>query len=169
MTAELDLDLVRQLHPPAEHAGAGDARECARASLLTEIDRRPNRQPTSKHPRWRRPRLASLGALGALGVAAAVAAVAAGVIVALSLRGGAANPPPAAAKVVLRRAAIAAEASGGPRQLRPGEYWYVKSIWTIPGVRLRPNPPGAARTRSSTRSRLTRARPGSDSTDQAAW
>jgi hypothetical protein len=133
VTADLDLDLVRELHPPAEHAGAGDARECARAALLAEIDRRPNRQPTSNHPRWRRPRLASLGALG---VAAAVAAVAAGVIVALSLRGGAANPPPAAAEVILRRAAIAAEASGGPRQLRPGEYWYVKSIWTIPGVQL---------------------------------
>jgi hypothetical protein len=130
MTADLDLDLVRQLHPPAEQAVAGDARECARAALLAEIDRRPHRQPTSKDRRWRRPRLASLG------VAAAVAAVAAGVVVAVSLRGGAANPPPAAAAVVLRRAAIAAQASGGPRQLRPGEYWYVKSIWTTPGVQL---------------------------------
>jgi hypothetical protein len=29
-----------------------------------------------------------------------------------------------------------AEAAGGPRQLRPGEYWYVKSIWTTPGVQF---------------------------------
>jgi len=64
-----------------------------------------------------------------------LAAVVAGLVLALSLRGGAANPPSAAA-LVLQRAAQAAEASGGPRQLRPGEYWYVKSIWTTPGVQF---------------------------------
>src|SRR5690242_17016677 len=70
-----------------------------------------------------------------VGLAAALAAVVAGIVLALSLHGGAANPPSAAA-LVLQRAAQVAEASGGPRQLRPGEYWYVKSIWTIPGVQL---------------------------------
>jgi hypothetical protein len=153
MTAHLDLDLVRELHPPADLAAASDARERARAALLAEIERRPNRQPTSKHPRSRRPRVSSLGALS---LAAAFAAVAAGVIVSFSLRGGAANPPPAAAAVVLRRAAIAAEASGGPGQLRPGEYWYVKSIWTTPGVQLAEHPGRGADTIGNALSTYTR-------------
>jgi hypothetical protein len=123
MTENLDLELVRTLHPPAD---GGDAAR-ARAALLDAIDQ-------AEIPRARRPRRRRRWApVGVLGVAAAVGV---GVVVALSLRGGAANPPPAAAAVVLRRAAVAAEASGGPRRLRPGEYWYVKSIWTIPGVQL---------------------------------
>jgi hypothetical protein len=65
----------------------------------------------------------------------ALAAVAAGIALAVSLHGGAANPPPAAA-VVLARAARVAEAAGGPRPLRPGEYWYAKSVWTTAGVQL---------------------------------
>jgi hypothetical protein len=67
--------------------------------------------------------------LAPLGLVGALAAVAVGIVLALSLRGGAAQPPSAAA-VVLARAAHAAEASAGPRRLRPGEYGYVKSIWT---------------------------------------
>lgn len=123
MTQDLDLDLelVRALHPPADSCDSTRAR----AALLAATELvEPTR--VRRHRRHLMP-------LGALGLAAAVVA---GVIVAVSLRGGAANPPPAAAAVVLRRAAIAAEAAGGPRRLRPGEYWYVESIWTTPGVQL---------------------------------
>jgi hypothetical protein len=128
---DLDLELVRELHP-ADRAHE-PARERARAALLAEIERAtvstgPRRRPASM-PTRRRRRLAPVG------FAAALAAVAAGIVLALSLRGGAANPPSAAA-LVLQRAAQVAEASGGPRQLRPGEYWYVKSIWTVPGVQV---------------------------------
>jgi hypothetical protein len=133
MRTDLYLELVRELHP----ADAGDdrarevARERARTALLAEIEGAfvpPGRPgfPVAAPPRRRR-RLAPLGLAGAL------AAVAIGVVLALSLRGGAANPPSAAA-LILQRAARVAEAAGGPRQLRPGEYWYVKSIWTTPGV-----------------------------------
>jgi hypothetical protein len=73
------------------------------------------------------PRVASLGAIGL------AVAIAAGILVTLSLRGGAANPPLAAA-AVLQRAARAAQVAGGPRELRPGEYWYVKSYWTTNGA-----------------------------------
>jgi hypothetical protein len=69
-----------------------------------------------------------------------LAAVSAGIVLALSLHGGAANPPPAAA-VVLARAARVAEAAGGPRQLKAGEYWYVKSVWTTAGIQFA-HPPG---------------------------
>lgn len=64
----------------------------------------------------------------ALGVVVAVA-----IALPLSLGGGAANPTSAAA-AVLQRAARAAAATGGPRQLRPGEYWYVKSYETRAGA-----------------------------------
>ncbi len=123
MRTDLDLEVVRELYP----AGSGDDRafELARAALLAEIDR----AIVAPAPRRRRRHLARVG------LASAFAAVAVGIVVAVSLRGGAANPPSAAA-AVLQRAARAAEAAGGPRQLRPGEYWYVKSIWTIAGVQL---------------------------------
>jgi hypothetical protein len=42
--------------------------------------------------------------------------------------------PESAAAAVLQRAALAAEASGGPRTLRAGEYWYVHSRDTRLGV-----------------------------------
>jgi hypothetical protein len=121
---DLHLEFVRALHPGS--FGDDAARERARAALLAEIERAAASRAT---PARRRRRLAPAG------LAAALAAVVAGIVLALSLRGGAANPPSAAA-LVLQRAARVAEASGGPRQLRPGEYWYVKSIWTTPGVQL---------------------------------
>ncbi len=119
----IDLELVRELHPPS--AGP-PARERAREALLASIE-------STAPPRRRRQRARRRLSLAPLGVAGAMAAVAVGIVVAVSLRGGAANPPPAAA-VVLARAARVAEASGGPRQLRPGEYWYVKSVWTTAGA-----------------------------------
>ena len=119
----IDLELVRELHPPS--AGP-PARERARQALLASIE-------STAPPRRRRQRARPRLGLAPLGVAGALAAVAVGIVVAVSLRGGAANPPPAAG-VVLARAARVAEASGGPRQLRPGEYWYVKSIWTTAGA-----------------------------------
>jgi hypothetical protein len=119
----IDLELVRELHPPS--AGLPE-REHAREALLASIQSTAPTRPRRQRARRR------LG-FARLGVAGALAAVAVGIVVAVSLRGGAANPPPAAA-VVLARAARVAEASGGPRQLRPGEYWYVKSVWTTPGV-----------------------------------
>jgi hypothetical protein len=128
---DLDLTLVCELHrEDAVHEGG---RERARAALLAEIERAgasasPRRLPVSA-PTRRRRRLAPVGLAGAF------TAVAAGLVLALTLRGGAANPPSAAA-VVLQRAAQVAEAAGGPRQLRPGEYWYVKSVWTTPGVQF---------------------------------
>ena len=134
MRTDLDLEVVRELHPASfGDDGARAARERARAALVAEIERAavspaPRRLPVSA-PTRRRRRLAPVGLAGAL------AAVAAGVVLALSLGGGAANPPSAAA-LVLQRAARVAEAAGGPRQLRPGEYWYVKSIWTTPGVQF---------------------------------
>lgn len=122
MTQDLDLQLVRTLHPTA--ADYDPAR--ARSALLVAIAQ-------AETPRKRRRRRRRLAPLGALGVAVAVALA---ILVAVSLRGGAANPSPATAAVILKRAASAAEASGGPRRLRPGEYWYVNSIWTTAGVQL---------------------------------
>jgi hypothetical protein len=135
MTHDLDLELVRELHPQSGDRDAQlavAARERARAALIAEIESaerrrvRPQRLP-SNHP-WLRPR--RLAPLGLLGVAVAVGVALA---LALSLRGGAANPPSAAA-LVLQRAARTAAATGGPRELRPGEYWYVKSVWTTNGA-----------------------------------
>ncbi len=66
----------------------------------------------------------------------AVVGAAAAVIAALALTGvwrGGAVRPDAAAAAVLQRAARAAEASGFPGVLRPGEYWYVKARFTSQG------------------------------------
>jgi hypothetical protein len=123
----LDLELVRELHPDVDVCPDDRAHDRARAALLAEIEGagRPRPQATRRHRHRRH--------LAPLGLAGALAAVAAGMVLALSLRGGAANPPSAAA-IVLQRAARVAEAGGGPRVLRPGEYWYVKTIWTTTGV-----------------------------------
>jgi hypothetical protein len=71
--------------------------------------------------RWRpRPLRASRG------LAAGLAVIVVAVVVGLVSRGGAGQPASAAA-AVLERAAVAAQAAGGPGELRPGEYWYVHS------------------------------------------
>lgn len=144
MTRDLDLELVRVLHPPADPAtrpAAAHARESARIALIAEIER-------GDLQRRRGPIVAGLGQrrlapLGALGVAAALAVA---IVIVLSLRGGAANPTSAAA-AVLQRAAHAAAVAGGPRQLRPGEYWYVKSYDTTAGANVvaPPSVPGRIR------------------------
>jgi len=123
----IDLELVRDLHPPSADL---PARERARTALWAEIEGTVVAPRPRQQPRRRRFGLAPLGVAGAL------TAVAIGIVLALSLRGGAANPPPAAA-VVLARAARVAEASRGPRELKPGEYWYVKSVWTTSGATFR--------------------------------
>jgi hypothetical protein len=120
----LDLEVVRDLHPAVDQPSASEAAS-ARAALMREIARAEKRRPG---PRWVRPRR-----FFPLGLVGAAAAVAVAVVLAVSLRGGAANPSSAAA-ALLQRAARVAAASGGPRQLRPGEYWYVKSIWTNAGA-----------------------------------
>jgi len=134
MTNDLDLEVVRELHPPAEELPGSDAaqgRERARVALVAEIARvdSPRRHSSLNLARLRRRPLAVVLALGG------AAAVAVGVVVAVSLRGGAANPPSAAA-AVLQRAAHAAAAAGGRWQLRPGEYWYVKSYETSAGAEV---------------------------------
>src|SRR5579859_5711738 len=102
MTTDLDLVLVRELHPQLD-AGLvqPEARERARAALLAEIERAA--------PKRRRPILGRLGRerLLPVGALAGALALAAAVVLALSLRGGAANPASAAA-AVLQRAAQAA-------------------------------------------------------------
>ena len=133
MTHDLDLEIVRELHPPADEPSGSEsahARERARAALMAEVARADSqRRRWWQLPRLRRRRLAPVLVLsGAVAVAAALA-------VALSLRGGAANPSSAAA-AVLQRAAHAAAAAGGPWQLRPGEYWYVKSYETSAGAQV---------------------------------
>lgn len=130
MTHDRDIALVRELHQPADEPVGSDAvhaRERARAALMAEIERvdTPRRRGSSFTVHRRRRRLVAVVAL-AVAVAVAVA-------VPLSLGGGAANPTSAAA-AVLHRAARATAAAGGPRQLRPGEYWYVKSVWTTNGA-----------------------------------
>ena len=98
---------------------------------MAEVARadRPRRRVSWHLPRLRRQRLAPVLVLSG------VVAVAAALAVALALRGGAANPSSAAA-AVLQRAAHAAAAAGGPWQLRPGEYWYVKSDETTAGAQV---------------------------------
>lgn len=126
MSVELDLELLRRLHPPVG-SPSEDARHRARARLAREID--ATRGPRGRG--WR----ARLGVRSSLGLAGALAVVLAALILAATLRGGAARPASAAA-AVLQRAALQAQASGGPRELRPGEYWYVQSIDTTAGVLL---------------------------------
>jgi hypothetical protein len=134
MTHDLDLEIVRELHPPADDSAgseAAQARERARVALLAEIARvdSPRGRWSLNLPRLRRRRLPAVLALSG------AVAVAVGLAVALSLRGGAANPSSAAA-AVLQRAADAAAAAGSPWQLRPGEYWYVKSYETSAGAQV---------------------------------
>src|SRR4051794_10989097 len=122
MTTEIDLELVRELNP-ADEGPSAQTRERARAALLAEVarEREPRRRPT-------RPRFGvRLGLAGAAVVAVAL------VLLLVGTRGGVVRPDRAAA-ALLHRAAGAAEASGGPRALRAGEYWYVHSRETGLGV-----------------------------------
>jgi hypothetical protein len=123
-----DLELIRELHPQAAGASA-HARERARTALVEAIADAAHARRRRARGRFRLPLVPSIGLVGATVVFLAA------LLLATELRGGAARPAPAAA-AVLERAARAAEASGGPRELRPGEYWYVHSRWTTAGVLL---------------------------------
>lgn len=128
MTGDTDLELVRDLHPESASASPR-ARERARAALLREMgsDGGSKRRPTRRRSRSRLVR--------PIGILAVAIAVVVALVVGAELRGGVARPTSAAA-AVLQRAARAAEASGGPRELRPGEYWYVHSLDTGSGVNV---------------------------------
>jgi hypothetical protein len=118
MSTDVDLELVRELHPRSD--GSAEARARARQALLAAVSDADS--PGTRRQRARR-RLPLIPSIGLLGAAVAVAAV---IVVAVGLNGGAGQPASAAA-AMLQRAARAAAAAGGPRQLRPGEYWYVHS------------------------------------------
>jgi hypothetical protein len=118
MSTDVDLELVRELHPRSD--ASSEARNRARAALLVAITDTGEPRPQRSRARRRPSLLPSIGLLGA-----AVAVVAA-IVIAAGLHGGAGQPASAAA-AVLQRAARVAAASGGPRELRPGEYWYVHS------------------------------------------
>jgi hypothetical protein len=122
------LKLIRALYPQSAGASS-EARERARAALMNEIAKASQPARRRKPKRFRMPLLPSIGLAGTAVIVMAV------LLLASELRGGAAHPGSAAA-AVLERAARAAEASGGPRELRPGEYWYVESRWTTAGVQL---------------------------------
>ncbi|MDQ2895300.1 MAG: CU044_5270 family protein [Actinomycetota bacterium] len=126
MTANTDLELIRDLHP--EQPASPTAREHARARLMLELEH--DGKPATS-PRLLRGRFAVWPSIGLVG---ALCAVAAGLLLAGGLRGGVEQPASASAAALLRRAALAAEAAGGPRQMRPGEYWYVHSHTTTLGV-----------------------------------
>jgi hypothetical protein len=125
MSTDLDLELVRELHPAGD--ASPEARDRARAALLVAIGSRGEPRPQRARARLRFPLLPSIGLLGAT-VAAGVA-----IVIATGLNGGAGQPASAAA-AMLQRAARVAAASGGPRVLRPGEYWYVHSRETTNGA-----------------------------------
>jgi hypothetical protein len=116
MSTNADLELLRELHPRS--GVSPEDRSRARAALMTEI--RHASETRSVRARPRSPLLPSIGLLAAAVTVVAVIVIAAG------LHGGPEQPVSAAA-AVLQRAARAAQASGGPRELRPGEYWYVHS------------------------------------------
>jgi hypothetical protein len=119
MSTDLDLELVGKLHP--QTSGSSESRYQARAALLAAIDAAGGAGSRTRRTRHR----LGLGVLS-LRLLAAGLAVLAAIVIAAELRGGAARPASAAA-AVLERAARSAQASGGPRELRPGDYWYVHS------------------------------------------
>lgn len=134
MTDDLDLEIVRELHPPLDEptgSETANARERARAALMAEVARADRSRRRSS---WLLPWLGGRRLAPVLVLSGAVA-VAAGVVLPLLLGGGAANPSSAAA-AVLQRAAHAAGAASGPWQLRSGEYWYVKSYETRAGAEV---------------------------------
>jgi hypothetical protein len=101
----------------------------ARAALLAQI-------ATATGPPARRPRVGRrLPLHPSIGLAVAVATTVAAVVIAAGLRGGVAKPASAAA-AVLDRAALTAQTSGGPRELRAGEYWYEHSREIVNGAQF---------------------------------
>jgi hypothetical protein len=125
MTSGIE-ELVHELHPEGE-GPSPDARDRARAALMSEIDGLGGGPPTR-----RRLRLRLVPAIGFLAATVAVLVV---VVVAAELRGGVARHVPAVRSVHHRAARVPA-AAGGPRVLRRGEYWYVHSRGTTLGVYL---------------------------------
>jgi hypothetical protein len=130
MTTDVDLELVRELHPEGD-GPSPETRRRARAVLLIELDNDggARRMPKTGRKRLRLPLLSSLGVAGT-GIAIVLV-----LVLGAALQNGVTRPASAAA-AMLQRAARAAEASGGPRELRPGEYWYVHSRDTNLGVML---------------------------------
>lgn len=119
MTTDCDIELIRYLSP-LEDGPSDQTRDDACAALRAHLDGERRAGPRSLR-RLRLPLLpASIGLVSAAAVAVAVVLLVAGP------RGSVVRPESAAA-AVLQRAALAAEASGGPRRLRAGEYWYVHS------------------------------------------
>jgi hypothetical protein len=130
MTTETDIELIRRLSP-LEDGPSDEARDVAREALRTRLDNE-RRAGSRSRRHLRLPLLpASIGLVSAAAVAAVVVLLVAGP------RGSVVQPESAAA-AVLQRAALTAEASGGPRVLRAGEYWYVHSRDTRLGVVLGP-------------------------------
>jgi hypothetical protein len=127
MSTDVDLELVRELHPESEESSP--ARDRARAALLAQI------ATATGAPARRRRVGRRLPLLPSIGLAVAVAATVAAVVIAAGLRGGAAQPASAAA-AVLQRAALTAQTSGGPRELRAGEYWYEHSREIVNGAQF---------------------------------
>jgi hypothetical protein len=122
MSADVDLELVRALQP--DSGASSEARNQARAALLVAIGNTDNPGPQRARARLG---LALLPSIGLIGAAVAVAAA---IVITAGLNGGAGQPASAAA-AMLQRAARVASASGGPRELGPGEYWYVHSRETV--------------------------------------
>ena len=132
MSTDVDLELVRELHPDID--ASSQARARARDALLAAIGTSGQSRRQLAPARFRPRLLPSVGLLGAS------LAIAAAVVVAASVRGGAGQPASAAA-AMLQRAARVAAASGGPRELRPGEYWYAHSREIVNGA-VFPDPKG---------------------------
>jgi hypothetical protein len=132
VSTDVDLELVRELHPDTDASSQAKAR--ARDALLAAIGTSGQSRRQLARARFGPRLLRSVGLLGAS------VAIAAAVVVAASVRGGAGQPASAAA-AMLQRAARVAAASGGPRELRSGEYWYVHSRETVNSA-VFPDPKG---------------------------
>lgn len=129
MTSDPDIELIRTLSP-LEDGPSDQARDDARAALRAQLDDDRRAEPGWFVRHLRLPLLPiSIGLATALAVGTAV-------VLLLSTQAGSVLRTDPAAAAVLQRAALAAEAAGGPRTLRAGEYWYVHSRDTRLGVDL---------------------------------
>ena len=129
MTRDSDIELIRALSP-LDDGPSDQARDDARAALRAQLDNDRRAEPGLFVRRLRLPLLPiSIGLATALAVGTAV-------VLLISTQTGSVLRPDPAAAAVLQRAALAAEAAGGPRTLRAGEYWYVHSRDTRLGVDL---------------------------------